>query len=98
MTEPAKNIIIREQPNFDLHDVLNPVEIEINDDSILNILKKHKNIYYKLTPIGLLFPLSIVNNTKQIFVLCRVLKDFKKSLIIGKIYSLLSIINSEKNK
>ena len=42
MTEPAKNIIVREQPNFDLHDVLNPVEIEINDDSILNILKKQK--------------------------------------------------------
>ena len=43
-----------------------------------------------------MFPLSIANNTKQIFVPCRVLKDLKKSLINGKIYSLLSIINLEK--
>lgn len=96
MTEPAKNIIVRGQPNFHLHDVLNPVEIEIYDDRILNILNKHKNIYYKLTPIGLFFPSSITNNTKQIFITCRELNDAKKSWINSKFYSLLGVINLEK--
>ena len=92
MTEPIESVIVRGQQKFNLHDILNPVEIEINDDRILNILKKHKNIYYKLTSIGLLFPSSITNDTKQMFVTCRELNDAKKSLINGKIYSLLIII------
>ena len=92
MTEPIESVIVRGQQKFNLHDILNPVEIEINDDRILNILKKHKNIYYKLTSIGFLFPSSITNDTKQMFVTCRELNDAKKSLINGKIYSLLIII------
>ena len=78
MTEPIESVIVRGQQKFNLHDILNPVEIEINDDRILNILKKHKNIYYKLTSIGLLFPSSITNDTKQMFVTCRELNDAKK--------------------
>ena len=46
--------------------------MEINNDRILNILKKHKNVYYKGTP-----PASITNDTKQIFVTCRELTDAK---------------------
>ena len=110
MTEPIERVIVRGQQKLDFHDVLIPVEIEINDDSILNILKNikifvmyvvmyslHKLIhYYKLTPVGLLFPSSVTNDTKKIFVKCRELNDAKKSLINGKIYSLLGIINLEK--
>ena len=96
MTEPTESVIIRRQQKFDLNDVLNPVEIEIYDDRILNILNKHKNIYYKLTPIGLFFPSSITNNTKQIFITCRELNDAKKSWINSKFYSLLGVINLEK--
>ena len=44
MKEPIETVIIRGQRNFDFHDVLNPVQIEINDDRILNILTKHKKI------------------------------------------------------
>ena len=64
MSEPIEPVIIRGQQKFDLHDESNPVQIEINDDQILNILKKHKNIYYKLAPIGILFPSSVKNDTK----------------------------------
>ena len=63
---------------------------------ILNILKKHKNVYYKLTPIGILFPSSITNDTKQIFVACRALNDAKIALIKGKIYNILGTINLNK--
>ena len=40
MNEPIETIIIRGQQKFDLHDVLNPIQIKIDDDQILNILKK----------------------------------------------------------
>ena len=68
MNEPVETVIINGQQKFDLHNVLNPVQIEINNERILNILKKHKNVYYKLTPVGILFPSSITNDKKQIFV------------------------------
>ena len=89
MNEPIETVIIRGQRNFDFHDVLNPVQIEINDDRILNILKKHKNIYHKLTPLGILFPSSVTNDTKQIFVTCRELNNAKTALMNGKIYNIL---------
>ena len=68
MVEPTESVIIRGQQKFELDDILNPLEIKINDDRILNILKKYKNVYYKLTPLGILFPASITNDTKQIFL------------------------------
>ena len=61
-------MIITGQQKFDLHDVLNPVQIEITDDRILNKLKRYKNAYYKLPHIDILFPSSITNDTTQIFV------------------------------
>ena len=36
MNEPIETVIVRGQQKFDLHDILNPVELEINDDRILN--------------------------------------------------------------
>ena len=40
MNEPIETVIVRGQEKFDLHDIVNPIEIEINDDRILNTLKK----------------------------------------------------------
>ena len=80
MNEPIETIIIRGQQKFDLHDVLNPIQIKINDDQILNILKKkYENVYCKLTPVLS----SITNNTKQIFITCRELYNVKTTLING---------------
>ena len=96
MNDPMETVIVRSHQKLDLCDVLNPVQIEINDDRILNVLKKHKNIYYNLTPIGILFPSSVTNITKQIFVTCRVLNIAKTAFIIGKIYNTRGIINLNK--
>ena len=71
MAEPVQSVIIRGRQKFDLHNVLNSVEIEINDDRVINILKKYCNVYYKLTSIGLLFPFSVTNNSEQIFITSR---------------------------
>ena len=40
--EPIETVIIRGEQKIDLHDVLNPVQIEINDAQLLNILKNIK--------------------------------------------------------
>ena len=92
MAEPVQSVIIWGRQKFDLHNVLNSVEIEINDDRVINILKKYNNVYYKLTSIGLLFPFSVTDNPEQIFITSRELNDAKRSLINGMFYDLLGII------
>ena len=54
MYEPIETIIVRAQQNFDIVGGLNPIQIEIEDDRVLNILTKHKNVLYRVTPLGIL--------------------------------------------
>ena len=96
MQEPFETIIMRAQQNFEIAGRLNPVQIEKEDDTIINGLNNHKNVIYKLMPLGILFPGSIKNNTEQVFITCRELNDVKKALINSKIYGLLRIIDLEK--
>ena len=96
MQEPIETIIIRTQQNSEIVGGLNPIQIEIEDDRVVNMLKKHKNVTYKLTPLGTLFPASIKNDTEQVFIICRELNDVEKALINSKIYRLLGIIDLEK--
>ena len=69
MYEPIETIIIRAQQDFDVVGGLNPIQIEIENDRVTNILKKYKNVIYKITPLGILFPASVTNNTSNILVL-----------------------------
>ena len=59
MQEPIETIIIRTQQNFETTGGLNPVQIEMKDDTVVNMLKKHKNVMYTLTSLGILFPALI---------------------------------------
>ena len=77
MPEPIETIIIKVQQSFKIAGGLNPFQIEIEDDRLLNMLKKYKNVIYRLTPLGILFPASIKNETEQIFIICRELNDIK---------------------
>ena len=63
MSEPIETIIIRAQQDFDVVGGLNPIQIEIKDDRVTNILKKYKNVVYKITPLGILFSASVTNDT-----------------------------------
>ena len=96
MQEPIETVIIRAQQSFEVAGGVNPVQIELEDD-ILNLLKKRKHVAYKLTPLGTSFPASLGNETRQIFITCRELNDVKKSLINGKVYGLLGIIDLKKS-
>ena len=86
MSESAETIIIRAQQNFDVVGRLNPIQIEIEDDIIINILKRYKNVVYKITPLGLLFPATVTNDTNQIFITAKELSGVKKSFLNNKVY------------
>ena len=96
MKEPIEKVVIRTQQNFEVAGGLNSVQIEIEDDRVLNMLKKPKNVIFKRTTMDILFPASIQNDTRQVFIKCGELNDVKKSLINGKIYGLLGIIDLKK--
>ena len=85
MQELVETVIIWAQQNFEIVGGLNPVKIEIEDDRVVNTLKKHKNVVYKLTLLGILFPASIKNNTEQVFITYREINKVKKSFINSKI-------------
>ena len=78
MCLPVETIGVHAQQNFDIAGGLNPIHIEIEDDRVINILKKYSNVIYKITPLGFLFPASIKNDTKQIFVTGREINGTKK--------------------
>ena len=96
MAEPIETVIILAQQSLEIAGGLNPVQIEIEDDRILNILKRYKNVVYRLTPLGISFPASVKHDTEQIFIRCRELNNIKKALINSKIYGLLGIIDLKK--
>ena len=96
MAEPIETVITRAQQSFEIAGGLNPVQFEIEDDSVLNILKIYKNVLYRLTPLGILFLASVKNNIEQIFLISRELHDVKKVLINIKIYGLLGITGLKK--
>ena len=85
MAEPIQVMVVHTQQSFEVVGGLNPIQAELEDDRILNVLKRYKNVMYKVTPLGLLFPASIKNDTKQIFVTCKELNGVKKSILNGKV-------------
>ena len=96
MSQPIESVIICAQQNFDVAGGLNLIQIEIKEDRIINILKRYKCVVYKVTPLGLLFPASVKNNTKQIFITGKELSGVKKSILNGKVYDLIAIIDLDK--
>ena len=91
-----ETITIRGQQSFELHDQINAIQITTDNDRIVNIFKKHANIYYKFMPMGILFPASVKNDTEEIFVTCRELNGAKPVLINGKLVNLLATMNLNK--
>ena len=96
MSEPAETIIIRAQQSFDVVGDLNPMQIEIEDDRIINIVKKYKNVVYKITQLGLLFPATLTNDINQIFITAKELNGVKKGFLNDKVYNLLAVIDLNK--
>ena len=96
MREPIETIIVRGQQNFDVDGGLNPIEIEIKDDRIINLLKIYKNVVYNITPLGILFPASIINGTTQIFILGKNVGGIKKAILNNKMFDILAVVDLKK--
>ena len=96
LSEPAETVIIRAQTEFDVVGGLNPIQVQIVDDTVLNILRKYKNVAYKITPLGLLFPATITNDTNHIFITTTKISGAKKATLNYKIYDLLADIDTDK--
>ena len=47
MQEPVETVTIRAQQNVEIVRGLNPIQIKIEDDRVLNILKNHKSTTFK---------------------------------------------------
>ena len=56
---------------------------------------KNTGMFY-ITPLGLLFPALLKNDTKQIFITGKELNRVKKAILNGKIYDLIAIIELNK--
>ena len=95
--EPVGTIIIRTQQDFDIDGGLNPVQIQIRGDTILNQFKKYKNVY-KITPLGMLFPASIKRDTNLIFITANNLSGVKKAILNYKTYDILAEIDVSRIK
>ena len=96
LSEPVETLIVRAQQKFDVVGGLNPIQVQITDDTALNLLKKYKNVAYRVTPIGLLFPAGIKNSTDQMFLMVNNLSGVRKSILNYKIYNLLACTDLHK--
>ena len=67
--------IITGQQNLENFNLLNPIDIRMVNNQILNVLQKHKKVTYHFLLIGLLFSGGIKNNTNQTFIVCNDLSD-----------------------
>ena len=96
--EPIETVIIRAQQDFDVVGGLNPIQIQISGDTVLNLLKNYKNVAYKITPVGISFPATVTNNTNFIFVTDNNLSRVKKGILNYKTYNILAEIDTSKTK
>ena len=46
LPEPIETVIVRAQQDFDVAGGLNPIQIQISDDTVLNLLKKNTKMLF----------------------------------------------------
>lgn len=79
--EVVDSIIVIGQHDFGKYNQLNPIEVKIEDDQVLNILNKYQRATYRFVPIGLLFTSGINNVTEQIFITVKKWPQQRKNLL-----------------
>ena len=79
--------------NVDKYDKLNPVDINIRDSEVNSFLARFKRYKYQFLIDNLLFSSALTNNRNVIFVSCNGLNEAKDSLINGKLFKTLGVIN-----
>ena len=93
--EIADEIIILGLQNYNVDETLNPIAINIRDSAIQGKLSRYGTQRYKYCFIidSLLIISLVVQDTNVIFLICNGLSDARDSLINGKLYKSLGVIN-----
>ena len=86
--------------NYNLYEKLNPIEINICDSEIQGKLSRHGTQRYKYRFIidSPLISSLVVQDTNVIFLICNGINDARDSLIKGKLYKSLGVININKTR
>ena len=79
--------------SFDRYDNLNPADISMKDSEVNTFLSRYRQYKYRFIIDNLLFSSALTNNTNLIFVSCNGLKEAKESLINGKLFKTLGVVN-----
>ena len=77
---------------FDNCKNVNPIEVSLDSNSLINELIKYKKYKYRFVIENLLFSSSIKNDTQVIFLLCDRLKSAKEAFINSKLYKTLGVV------
>ena len=72
--------------NFDNYGHLNPVEITIDSNKIIETFSNYKKYKFRFIIKSLLFSTNLQNNTDMIFITCDSLTEAKTALINLKLY------------
>ena len=78
--------------NFDDYGRLNPVEITIGSNKIIETLCSYKKYRFRIIIESLLFSTNLQNNTDVIFITCDGLMEAKIALSNSKLYKTLGVV------
>ena len=86
--------------NYNVDEKLNPIEITIRDSEMQGKLSRYGTQRYKYRFIvdSLLVSSLVVQDTYVIFLICNGLNDARDSLINGKLYKSIGVINIDEIK
>ena len=85
-------INVRGQQNFEENEI-NPIGIKIENSKTQNMLEKYKKYPIRVNLKDMLFSSSIKTDTEKIFVTTLGLLGTKYSLVNGKLYQTVGVIN-----
>ena len=80
--------------NYNVYYKLNPVDISLGDSELNAFLSRyHRRYKYWLIINNLLFSSSVTQDTNVIFISCNGLNNAKETLVNGKIFKTLGVID-----
>lgn len=91
--EILNSAMMRDKQSFIKYEQLNRMDIKIEDNRVINILKSKRNSTHRFIRTDLLFSSGIRNDTGQIFTVTNGFKKAKDSLRKGKIYEIVGVID-----
>ena len=90
--ETIETIHVLGLQNFVNYDRLNPIDVSLDSNDIIEKLVKYKKFKYRFLIENLLFSSNLENYSDVIFVTCDGLSDAKEALINSEIYKTLGVV------